>query len=119
IFTGGGTAPSHPTGWKADANTHVTFTVPDNWGGRIWGRRACDFSSGSGPDSCVDGGCNGGLLCTGTGVPPATLAEFTLSGSNNLDNYDVSIVDGANLPMRINNSVGCGIPSCPVDLGPN
>jgi len=31
----------------------------------------------------------------------------------------VSLVDGYNLPMRINNNVGCGIPSCPVDLGPN
>jgi hypothetical protein len=31
----------------------------------------------------------------------------------------VSLVDGYNLPMRIDNNVGCGIPSCPVDLGPN
>ena len=31
----------------------------------------------------------------------------------------VSVVDGYNLPMRIDNNVGCGIPSCPVDLGPN
>ena len=31
----------------------------------------------------------------------------------------VSLVDGYNLPVRIDNNVGCGIPSCPVDLGPN
>ena len=31
----------------------------------------------------------------------------------------VSLVDGYNLPMRIDNNKGCGIPSCPVDLGPN
>ncbi|THH00316.1 hypothetical protein EW026_g2217 [Hermanssonia centrifuga] len=52
------------------------------------------------------------------GVPPATLAEFTLSGVNNLY-YDVSLVDGYNLPMRIDNDKGCGVLECPVDLGPN
>jgi len=31
----------------------------------------------------------------------------------------VSLVDGFNLPMRIDNSVGCPIADCPVDLGPN
>jgi hypothetical protein len=72
------------------------------------GRRNCDFSDNSGPNSCIDGGCNGGLECdksTSTvsylfdlltlrrtdfpqGVPPATLAEFTLSGANGLDYYE-------------------------------
>jgi len=28
------------------------------------GRRDCDFSVNPGPNSCVDGGCNGGLVCT-------------------------------------------------------
>lgn len=31
----------------------------------------------------------------------------------------VSLVDGYNLPMRIDNNKGCGVGSCPVDLGPN
>ena len=31
----------------------------------------------------------------------------------------VSLVDGYNLPMRITNNVGCPVPDCPVDLGPN
>jgi hypothetical protein len=33
------------------------------------GRRNCDFSANPGPNSCLDGGCNGGLECdkkTGT-----------------------------------------------------
>ena len=32
-------------------------------------RRDCDFSTNPGPNSCLDGGCNGGLECdphTGT-----------------------------------------------------
>ncbi|TFK19626.1 thaumatin-like protein [Coprinopsis marcescibilis] len=120
IFTGVGATPSHPTGWQAAPFTAVSFNVPDNWtAGRIWARRNCNFGSNPGPNSCLTGGCNGGLACTNPGVPPATLAEFTLSGANNLDFYDVSLVDGYNLPIRINNNKGCPITDCPVDLGPN
>jgi len=114
--------PDQPTGWEAPAYTGVTFNAPDNWqSGRIWARRDCDFSISSPATQCASGGCNGGLVCdphTGTGVPPATVAEFTLSTSAIPDYYDVSLVDGYNLPMRIDNNKGCGIPSCPVDLGP-
>ncbi len=37
--------------------------------GRLQARRNCDFSTNPGPNSCLDGGCNGGLVCdphTGT-----------------------------------------------------
>ncbi|KAF8209572.1 thaumatin-like protein [Mycena galopus ATCC 62051] len=122
LFTSRGGRPSHLTGWSAGSHTKVTFTVPSDWEGRIWGRRKCDFSKNPGPNSCLTGGCNGGLHCdvkTGTGVPPATLAEFKFNGAAGTDFFDVSLVDGYNLPMRIDNNIGCGIPSCPVDLGPN
>lgn len=119
-----GTAvPNFATGWEAAAFTSVTFTIPNNWNaGRIWGRRDCDFSTNPGPNSCLTGGCNGGLLCdphTGTGVPPATVAEFSLDQGGGDDFYDVSLVDGADLPMAVNNNVGCHAAGCPVDLGPN
>ncbi|KAJ6589741.1 thaumatin [Mycena capillaripes] len=120
LFTSAGGRPSQPTGWEAPAFTKVTFNVANDWDGRVWGRRNCNFATNPGPNSCLDGGCNGGLLCdvnTGTGVPPATLAEFNFN--DNVDWLDVSLVDGYNLPMRIDNNVGCAIPSCPVDLGPN
>ncbi|KAJ7823306.1 thaumatin-like protein [Mycena olivaceomarginata] len=122
LFTSSGGRPSQATGWAAPSFTKVSFNVPRDWEGRVWGRRNCDFSKNPGPSSCLVGGCNGGLECdtkTGTGVPPATLAEFKFNGAGNKDFYDVSLVDGYNLPMRIDNNVGCGIPSCPVDLGPN
>jgi len=116
-------APNYSTGWVAEPSTSVSFTVPGNWkSGRIWGRRNCDFTTNPGPNSCLDGGCNGGLQCdrhTGTGVPPATLCEFTLSEGNGTDNYDVSLVDGFNIPVRIDNNHGCPVASCPVDLNPN
>ncbi|KAJ6588586.1 hypothetical protein B0H19DRAFT_1100189 [Mycena capillaripes] len=38
----------------------------------MWARRNCNFATNPGANSCLDGGCNGGLLCdpvTGTGVP--------------------------------------------------
>jgi hypothetical protein len=43
------------------------------------------------------------------GVPPATLAEWTLQGDGNRDFYDVSLVDGYNIPMRIDNTAGCPV----------
>ncbi|KAJ7679283.1 thaumatin-like protein [Mycena polygramma] len=120
LFTSAGGRPAQATGWAAASFTKVQFNVPNDWDGRIWGRRNCNFANNAGANACLDGGCNGGLLCdvnTGTGVPPATLAEFNFNA--NVDFYDVSLVDGYNLPMRIDNNAGCGIPSCPVDLGPN
>lgn len=54
-------------------------------------RRNCNFNNPNPATQCADGGCNGGLVCdrnSGTGVPPATLAEFTLSGDGNRDFYD-------------------------------
>ncbi|THH05786.1 hypothetical protein EW145_g4547 [Phellinidium pouzarii] len=124
LFTGAGTSvPDQVTGWEAGQYTAVSFTVPNDWtAGRIWGRRNCDFSTVQGPTSCATGGCNGGLECnpnTGTGVPPASVAEWTLTGNGNLDYYDVSLVDGYDLPMEITNIVGCNVASCPVDLGPD
>ncbi|KAG9016683.1 hypothetical protein FRB90_002513 [Tulasnella sp. 427] len=119
----GSATPSVATGWEAPAYSSKTFSVPDNWkAGRIWARRNCNFATNPGPNSCLDGGCNGGLQCdphTGTGVPPATLAEFTLGAADGNDWYDVSLVDGYNLPVRITNTAGCHLADCPVDLGPN
>nr|GMD78755.1 osmotin-like protein [Ipomoea batatas] len=37
--------------------------------------------------------------CTGWGKPPNTLAEFALNQFNNLDFFDISNVDGFNIPM--------------------
>ena len=45
--------------------------------------------------------------------------RFTLSASDGLDYYDVSLVDGYNLPVSITSSAGFHIANCGVDLGPN
>ncbi|KAA1473934.1 thaumatin-like protein [Dentipellis sp. KUC8613] len=125
IFTdlnAGNSTPGFLTGWEAPPYSSVSFFVPNDWtAGRIWGRRDCDFSTNPGPNSCVTGGCNGGLLCdphSGTGVPPATIAQFSLSNDfvHGTDFYDVSVVDGFNIPMNISTAADCPAAECALDL---
>ncbi|GAA6042468.1 hypothetical protein JCM8097_003042 [Rhodosporidiobolus ruineniae] len=121
IFTSGGTAPSHATGWEAAAGSTDSFTAAEDWNGRVWGRTECSFAGQGLPTDCVTGGCNGGLECAtsgGTGVPPATLAEFNLNDPAT-DFYDVSNVDGFNLPVSITNDKGCPAPSCANNINVN
>jgi hypothetical protein len=84
----GSAVPSYPNGWEAAAYTHVTFTVPDNWkAGRIWARRNCDFSNPNGATACLDGGCNGGLVCdshTGTVSSPSATLSYKINVSDGL-----------------------------------
>ncbi|CAE6428460.1 unnamed protein product [Rhizoctonia solani] len=121
IFTdlnAGSSALSAKTGWEAPAGSKVSFTVPDNWkSGRIWARTGCDFTKNAGIESCVTGGCQGGLECDARVVadPPVTYAEFTLD-ANGQDQYDVSLVGGFNLPVRVSNTGGCGYAECIVNL---
>jgi hypothetical protein len=94
----------HPipvTGWELAPGQSVSFTVPAGWGGRVWGRTGCSFNS-AGVGHCQTGDCGGVFQCQGTGNTPATLAELTLDSFDGLDFYDVSMVDGSNLPMYIN-----------------
>ncbi|KAL8201221.1 hypothetical protein R6Q57_012560 [Mikania cordata] len=67
-------------------------------GGRIWPRTNCSFD-GSGQGKCQTGDCNGFLRCPTFGTPPNTLAEYSLNQFNNLDFFDISLVDGFNVPM--------------------
>lgn len=52
-------------------------------------------------------------------MPPVTLAEFTLGGYAGNDFYDVSLVDGFNIPMKIRPQGGsgsCRVTSCKSDV---
>ncbi|XP_047340548.1 protein P21-like [Impatiens glandulifera] len=66
---------------------------------RIWARTNCNFNR-SGHGSCQTGDCNGLLECQTNGSPPNTLAEYALDQFNNLDFFDMSLVDGFNVPMQ-------------------
>jgi hypothetical protein len=91
---------SGQTGWTLPAGGTVSFKVPNHWDARLWGRTGCRF--GPGGTGCATGDCDGRYQCKGWGAIPATLAEYDLNSFDGLDFYDVSMVDGSNLPMYIN-----------------
>ena len=92
-----------------------------SWAGRIWGRTGCDSSG-----RCETGDCGNKVECNGAGgVPPVTLAEITFDGHSDQDFYDISLVDGYNLAMRMkplnseSKGAGCDrdlLQSCPPEL---
>ena len=93
--------PLAATGWALPAGQSVTITTPNNLNTRFWGRTGCVFDS-AGVGHCQTGDCGGLFQCKGWGTIPATLAEVNFDAWHNLDFYDVSMVDGSNLPMYIN-----------------
>ncbi|XP_065871977.1 thaumatin-like protein [Euphorbia lathyris] len=95
--------------------------LPDKWSGRIWPRQGCCFDQTTGKGTCQTGDCAGLLQCRGTGgVPPTTLVEMTLGTSvSDLHYYDVSLVDGFNVPVSMVSVGGggrCGVAACEADL---
>ncbi|ORX40766.1 thaumatin family-domain-containing protein [Kockovaella imperatae] len=121
MHTGGGTAPDHVTGWEAVPGSEETFEVADNWtAGRIWARTGCVVQDGN--FQCLTGQCGSGeggdMTCMNTNTPPSTLAEFTLATAGE-DNYDISLVDGFNVPLNIILSKSdCPQPTCMGNINP-
>jgi hypothetical protein len=115
-------------GWQMDPGAVHAITLPAMWGGRFWGRTGCTFDQ-SGQGQCDTGDCGHRLACMGAGgKPPASLAEFQLAGFGGKDFYDVSLVDGYNLPIAVapqpgtftrtnaNDPYDCGAPGCASDV---
>lgn len=105
LLTQNGNGPSN-NGFHLSPGSNQTLYVSNNWQGRVWGRTNCSFSSsgqaqGGSGSACSTGDCGGALSCQIAGQSPATLAEFTLQGSQSQTFYDISLVDGYNLPMAI------------------
>ncbi|KAK6946408.1 Thaumatin family, partial [Dillenia turbinata] len=122
ILPNAGSPTLSTTGFELPKSSSVSFTSPTGWSGRFWGRTGCSTSQ-TGQFLCQTGDCGSGqVACSGSSAnPPATLAEVTLSsnGPSGLDFYDVSLVDGYNLPMMVEPSGGsglCGSTGCPADL---
>ncbi|XP_042377461.1 thaumatin-like protein [Zingiber officinale] len=114
----------HPSpengGFHLEVGEEAVFEVPNKWSGRIWGRQGCGFD-GLGRGRCETGDCGGVLQCRGSGgAPPATVVEVTFGTDRSpLHYYDVSLVDGFNLPVTVapvGGGVGCGVAGCEVDL---
>ncbi|KAI5577486.1 hypothetical protein BDE02_09G117200 [Populus trichocarpa] len=109
ILANAGSPRLDSTGFELLKDSSRSFIAPTGWSGRFWARTGCNFDE-SGTGSCSTGDCGSGQVeCNGLGAsPPATLAEFTL-GSGGQDFYDVSLVDGYNLPMVVEGSGGSGM----------
>ncbi|CAN6290057.1 unnamed protein product [Urochloa humidicola] len=103
LLSGAGTAPLSTTGFALAHGASATVDAPASWSGRMWARTLCAADAATGKFTCATGDCgSGSVQCNGGGAaPPATLAEFTLDGSGGLDFFDVSLVDGYNVPMLI------------------
>jgi hypothetical protein len=117
-----GTAVANTDGWDGElapgASHSVTVSTPtgNEWSGRFWGRTECVNGK------CVTGDCGStALMCAGASsgnASPATLAEFALNAYDGEVFYDISLVDGFNLPMQIVPSDGspspdnCGSQAC-------
>ncbi|KAL5224951.1 hypothetical protein ABZP36_011590 [Zizania latifolia] len=103
LLSSAGSAPLSTTGFALAPGASQAVVAPAGWSGRMWGRTLCAPSTDGARFACATGDCGSGdVQCNGGGAaPPATLAEFTLDGSGNLDFFDVSLVDGYNLPMLV------------------
>lgn len=114
ILANAGSNKLDTTGFQLQPGGSRSFQAPPGWSGRFWGRTGCNFDPTTGQGSCATGDCGSNQIeCNGAGAtPPATLAEFFIGGgTTGQDFYDVSLVDGYNLPMMVEASGG-GTGSC-------
>ncbi|KAF5188741.1 Thaumatin-like protein [Thalictrum thalictroides] len=120
-LSGGGTPQLSTTGFQLNIGESKAITTPPNWSGRFWARTHCRNATANGKFICRTADCASGKVeCNGAGgTPPATLIEFTLAGAGNQDFYDVSNVDGYNIPVSVTpqgSGSGCKSTSCPTDI---
>ncbi|XP_044982216.1 thaumatin-like protein 1 [Hordeum vulgare subsp. vulgare] len=123
ILSNAGTARIEPTGFALPPGAARALPFPTGWSGRLWARTGC-AQDAAGRFACATGDCGTGTLeCAGRdGATPATLAEFTLDGGGHNDFYDVSLVDGYNLPILVepagSSATGttCAAAGCSADL---
>ncbi|KAG6778532.1 hypothetical protein POTOM_014869 [Populus tomentosa] len=111
--------PAIPTGFSLGKNDWQDITTYDDWAGRLWGRTNCTEDIDTGKFSCITGDCGSGKIECST-VParssPVTMAEFKINNAG-LDFFNVSLLDGYNLPLLVlPSNRSCKKAGCVVDL---
>ncbi|TXG68692.1 hypothetical protein EZV62_003627 [Acer yangbiense] len=112
-LTGGGGAQLSTTGFELGSTQTRSIDVGSPWtSGLVWARTQCSTDA-SGRFTCQTANCGSGqVTCNGVGAaPPVSLVEFTIAANNGQDFYDVSLVDGFNLPVSVTPQGGSG-PTC-------
>ncbi|XP_058747338.1 thaumatin-like protein 1b [Vicia villosa] len=107
------------TGFVLGPQATNSVDLPSPWSGRFWARTGC--SNNNGKFSCATADCASGQVgCNGAGaIPPATLVEITVASNGGQDFYDVSNVDGFNVPVSVTPQGGrgdCKTSSCPANI---
>ncbi|KAH6835227.1 Pathogenesis-related thaumatin superfamily protein [Perilla frutescens var. hirtella] len=116
-----GQPPLHDGGFHLHRGHHAVVEAPKWWSGRMWARQGCHFNE-TGKGWCQTGDCDGQLRCMGAGEkPPATVIELTLgTHASPTHFYDVSVVDGFNLPVSVvpegGPTAGCRVAACAANL---
>ncbi|CAL4977422.1 unnamed protein product [Urochloa decumbens] len=90
-----------PVGGGVQLNPGKSWTLSMPAGttnGRVWPRTGCLFNS-AGTVLCQTGDCGGVLNCTHNGQPPRTVAEFSFGEVKETDFFDISLIEGFNVPM--------------------
>src|SRR5579859_702740 len=117
VLTSNNTGP-YTGGFFLPSGKSIQLWVSHDWTGRIWARTNCTFNETSNTGPCFTGSCANVVNCTLSGTPPTTLAEFNLLGWDNLSFWDISLVNGFNLPMAIYPSPSGPKPVCQWDTTP-
>ena len=96
------------TGFELASGASNSLNLTSPWSGRFWARTGCSNKNGN--FSCTTADCGSGqVACNGESeTPPATLVEITLASNNGQDFYDVSTVDGFNVPVSVAPQGGSG-----------
>ncbi|KAF3907421.1 Zeamatin [Orbilia brochopaga] len=121
ILSTNGTGP-YTSGFYLDSKQRRSIWVGWDWTGRLWARTNCSFHLANAttdakirdvtdnftiPDGyklaggCLTGDCGPAVQCKLSGLAPTTLAEFTITGWQQQTYYDISLVDGYDLDMKI------------------
>ncbi|CAN8230763.1 unnamed protein product [Cochlearia groenlandica] len=115
ILANSGSGDIGTTGFELLSGGSRSFQAPPSWSGRFWARTGCNFDPSTNQGTCLTGDCGSNQVeCNGAGAkPPATLAEFTIGSgpddpTRKQDFYDVSLVDGYNVPMVVEPSGDTG-----------
>ncbi|XP_058752199.1 thaumatin-like protein 1b [Vicia villosa] len=118
-LTGGQKPQLSTTGFVLGSQATNAVDLPSPWSGRFWARTGC--SNNNGKFSCDTADCASGQVeCNGAGaIPPATLVEITVASNGGQDFYDVSNIDGFNVPMSVTPQGGsddCETSSCHANI---